>query len=154
MSETAQANNEAWHRFSVELALVLGRLPASTNIVAEASGNRFAQFLMADAGLVCELVCNDDLGVEHRMTVGEEVRLHLDGWGEPRDGHHWTRFLTWPARLSAYQDLADHVVIALRDILRIGDPSELILTGWPGPTSQAPDLTQLGIAVSIASGPY
>ncbi|WP_330185024.1 hypothetical protein OHB26_16415 [Nocardia sp. NBC_01503] len=154
MNVRSTANDEIWQSFSIRLASVLARLPAWTSIALEASGNRFVQFLMADAGLACEVVCNDYLEQNHRMSLADETLLHLMGWGTPQHGHNWTRFLDWPARTAAYRDLSGHVVTALRDVLHISEPAELTLTGWPGEPDQAPDLTALGINIATTSEPH
>ncbi|MFE3026002.1 TY-Chap domain-containing protein [Nocardia tengchongensis] len=148
-----EANDIVWQQFSSALALVLARLPAWSNIALEASGNRWVAFLMADRGLACELVGSDYLEPGHRLTSVDEQLLLLHNWGAPQRGHGWTRFLDWPARIVAYRDLADNAVTALRQVLRIGNPAELTLTGWPGNRDEAPDLTDLGIKVEAGTRP-
>lgn len=145
---TTSANDEVWQQFSLALAAFVARLPAWTNIVFEADGNRFAAFLMSDRVLACEVVCNRYLDLNYRMTLGDEAQMHLAGWGEPERGHNWIRFLAWPSPTAAYRDLADRVVVALRDVLGIEQPALLTLKGWPADPDNAPDAALLGVTVA------
>ncbi|WP_330185158.1 hypothetical protein OHB26_17160 [Nocardia sp. NBC_01503] len=144
---TAAVNDEVWQEFSIALASFVARLPAWSNLVFEAEGNRFVAFLMSDRVLACEVVCNRYLEPDYRMTPDDEVRMRLDGWGDPERGHNWIRFLAWPAPRAAYRDLTDRVVTALRDVLGVEQPDRLTLKGWPANPDNAPDATKLGVKV-------
>lgn len=118
-------NNVDWQRFCDRLALALSQIPPQSVLIFSDTGNRFAQFAMAESDLLCEVVSNAYLEDDHLMSSAAEATMAEHGWERISQDRNWSRQLRWPARLAEYQLIAGCTVAALRDVLGIGDPGEL-----------------------------
>lgn len=121
-----------WPSYSAALALTFARMPCDGCFIVEASGNRFAQFVMTADGLWAEIVDGSVLTDGYRLSTEGEAWLLAGGWSPAvEDGPlNWHRELGWPVRYREYEQLADLVVGALRGVLGIGSPSEMSVESW------------------------
>ena len=145
MDTHTDSGADAWRGFAPVLALTLARLPAWSIFVMEAAGHRYAQFVMTDSELTCQIVSNKFLAAPYRMRMEDELWLGVNGWAQAPGGGNWQRTVAWPARMNVYEEVAERIVTVLRDVLRIGEPQDMVTRGEIQETGEPPDTSALGL---------
>ncbi|MFI9504421.1 DUF6301 family protein [Nocardia sp. NPDC052566] len=121
-----------WPRFTTALAHTLSRMPYDGFLVLSTVGNRYAQFRMRADRLFCEIVGNDYLDEEFRVSPADETTMAETGWRSGTGGGdaNWHLDIELPASFGVYDAAAARVTVALRDILRVPTPDLLELRTW------------------------
>lgn len=124
--------DDDWRRVSAALALTLSGMPAEAHLLINASGGRFARFFVDSPQLWCEIVHNDQLDENFRMSDRFETELREQGWCPPIEGSWdtWHLLVGWPVHYDVYEKAAGQVVAVLHRGLRVGAPSELDIDSW------------------------
>ncbi|MGY0502156.1 TY-Chap domain-containing protein [Nocardia sp. FBN12] len=121
-----------WQNFSAALALTLSSMPAKAYVVIKSSGGRYARFFVATPELWCEIVHDDELGADFQMSDRSRKELREQGWRPPVRGlsENWHLLLDWPVRYRVYENVAEQVVLALRQGLGVAGPTEFEIKSW------------------------
>ncbi|WP_330183185.1 hypothetical protein OHB26_05745 [Nocardia sp. NBC_01503] len=137
-----------WDNFAARLQLTLGQIRDGDWIRVGTTGNRHACFFGDSRGVtICNIVANTFLEIDWLITEDDEVTIRRLGWNGPRDGY-WDRHLRPPVTLEQCRDVADATVSALRDVLKVSSPQELLLSACSEHVGEQPDTSAMGMKLS------
>ncbi|MCP2291728.1 hypothetical protein APR08_004666 [Nocardia amikacinitolerans] len=107
-------------------------MSSGARLVIKAIGNRYARFYMDKTEFWCEIVYNDQVAGERRMTPQSEEILLSQGWRPPEKPRvlGWYRAIDWPAHHRDYETVARQVATALHRFLRVETPTQLTVKAW------------------------
>ncbi|MFR9754087.1 TY-Chap domain-containing protein [Nocardia sp. 004] len=141
-TDIGAAEDAVWDWFAAGLAWTLFTLPEES-ILTLADGDdtsSFAQF-RKDCGLRAEVGTASYGGgsmPEHELVLAER------GWALPdEDNNNWYQDLDWPARYTDYEQLAESVALALRNVSGVWLPLGLQSETWNDGSDQEPDISEI-----------
>ncbi|GAB2555190.1 DUF6301 family protein [Nocardia sp. NPDC004722] len=133
-SDGDQVFPRTWLELTTALALTLSRLSVGAQVELAASRDRIARFDMGWQTLECSVSRS-----AARRTMGhlfDDDRAHWFSlgwsWTAINGEQGWGRSIEWPARYREFEAMADAVVIALRDELKVAHPKDLRVQASPG----------------------
>ncbi|MFI1995573.1 TY-Chap domain-containing protein [Actinoplanes sp. NPDC020271] len=140
---------DSWVDFRDALAETLATLPELGVVIIRdrASPGRFVQFLMDSDHFRVEVSTAVDQMGRRPRTEQELSALRAAGWQDTGDpGLNYVRLLDWPAPSAGYRELADMMVIALRDVFEVPTPDRLGYEAWSNFGGEGDiDLPRLGL---------
>ncbi|WP_405164477.1 hypothetical protein OG203_04990 [Nocardia sp. NBC_01499] len=144
-----------WSDFALRLAIVFRAVPDGGVVIVRTHGNRFTQFWRSHDRLFCEIVAAQFLEDADPMVRDGNAALVAAGWAAPERNMNWQRGITVPAFPTTYQRLAQQVVDALSQVLKIQMPVELKVQAWNDEGSgREPEVAVLGLMREPQTDPY
>ncbi|MGW5106314.1 TY-Chap domain-containing protein [Nocardia sp. NPDC004123] len=138
----------SWPQFSSALALTLNRLRSDEQLVLTMGQEGIAQFEMDWFEIGCFVRAGMSGGAVQPIPHADRAVMTANNWHAglgPNEGW-WERTMRWPARYEEFEAAADTVSHALRDIIGIGSPTDLQVTGWNNASDYSyPDITAFGV---------
>ncbi|MFF0634599.1 DUF6301 family protein [Nocardia sp. NPDC004151] len=155
VADTADEDLEAlpdrprsWPEFSSALTLTLNRLRSDEQLVLTMGQEGIAQFEMDWFKIGCFVRAGMSGGAVQPIPHADRAVMTANNWhagAGPNEGW-WERTMRWPARYEEFEAAADAVSLALRDIIGIGSPTDLQVTGWNNASDYSyPDITAFGV---------
>ncbi|MFI6866581.1 DUF6301 family protein [Nocardia sp. NPDC050406] len=138
----------SWSAFSSALALTLNRLHSDDQVVMTSGQDAIAQFEMDWFKIACFVRADMKDVVVHTIPGTVGAAMTADDWqiGTGPDEGWWQRTLRWPARYEEFEAAAEAVSLALREVIGVGSPTDLAVTGWSNASEYSyPDITAFGI---------
>lgn len=141
-----------WPEFTARLTSVLGDLPIDSVVSFRATGNRYVQLGRnsklghSSVEVWCEVVSNEFLDADHRMSTADEAAMIARGWKAPsvETTANWYREIPSRASLLDRQRFAEQITDALSTVLGIGAPTQLTVEAWAGVPTNSFDVSTLG----------
>lgn len=142
-----------WPEFTARLAPVLGDLPIDSVVSFRATGNRYVQLGRnsklghSSVEVWCEVVSNEFLGADHRMSATDEATMITRGWEAPsvEGSANWYREIPSPPSELERIQLAEEIAAALSTSLHIGTPAQLTVKAGAGAPTNPFDVSALGL---------
>ncbi|MFF2556479.1 DUF6301 family protein [Nocardia sp. NPDC058058] len=142
-----------WPEFTARLAPALGDLPIDSVVSFRATGNRYVQLGRnsklghSSVEVWCEVVSNEFLEIDHRMSAADEATMVTRGWEAPtvEGSANWYREIPSPPSELERIQLAEEITAALSTTLHIGTPAQLTVEAWAGAPTNPFDVSALGL---------
>lgn len=122
-------NASSWEELTSQLAARLPLLEFNDVIQLVGPGNRFTELIQLDGTLALAAVSNEFLPPEGHLDAAQEQQMRDRGWRPPSP--LWTHEVdTWPLNSRDAARVADLMVSTLRDVYRVGSPSDVDVTSF------------------------
>jgi hypothetical protein len=118
----------SWEELTEQLAARLPRLEIDDVVILAASGNRYTELVQLKNGLALDAVSNAFLPPDGQLTAAQEQELREKGWQPPERPFRqlwWHEVDKWPLHSSDAAGVAELMVSTLRDVYRVGSPSDI-----------------------------
>lgn len=137
-----------WADLADRLARTLGQIRNGDWIRLGTTGFRHACFFGdSNDHVVCNIVSNEYLDEDFLMSEADEAEMTRRGWVE-HDSGYWDRRLLRPITADELRSAAQASVSALRDVLRVSTPRELLLSAFSEHPGEQPDTSAMGVALT------
>jgi hypothetical protein len=118
-------SGDPWETLAERLALILTRLEVDDFLILH-SGAYYVQCYQEPAGLYAEALANRPQYPPVRIGAQAEQRLLDLGWQPPINAEeNWTARLVFPASHRQARQLADRLIVTLRDIYQTRSTTDL-----------------------------